>query len=382
MFQEITAHKILFNLIRIGLKKNEPFPIVSSHKEWNTIFQLAQKHAVEGICYAGLQRIDGKSRPKQDLLFNWVGIGCQIEERNRTLNSQCKSLQTELLIDGMRSCILKGQGNALMYGRIDSELALLRQPGDIDVWLAGGFEIVVKYAIGIKPTERIDDHHIDLALLEGMEVEAHYTPSRLINKLTDRRLQSWYREETERQMNHFVQFDGMEISVPTDDFNLVYQMTHICHHFFTEGVGLRQLIDYYVLLSTCDISETEKNKVRRLVKNFGMEKFARAMMWVMGYAFKIEPSQMLWSPDERRGQLLLNEVMQMGNFGHSDERFNLKHKDSHKKRYLQRVKSKMRFLRYFPNETLWYPLSLICLVIELRWLRWKVRRYVKECVVL
>ena len=134
-----------------------------------------------------------------------------------------------------------------------------------------------------------------------------------------------------------------------------------------------------VLLSTSDICEEEKEKVRRLVKDFGMEKFARAMMWVMGYVFQLEQSKMLWRPDERRGRFLLSEVMQMGNFGHTDGRFGLRREDSHVRRFWQRVKSKMRFWGFFPSEALRYPFSLLCLVIELRWLRWKVRRYEKEC---
>lgn len=374
------VQKALFELIQIGLNQSASFSVHPSDKEWSAIFQLAQKQSMEGICYAGLQALEGKCRPLLDLLYHWIGIGCQIEERNRTLNSQCKSVQKRLLKDGMRGCILKGQGNALMYGRIEPKLALLRQPGDIDVWLAGGFEKVVKYAIGIKSTEEIDNHHIDLALMEDVEVEAHYTPSRLINKMTDRRLQRWYREETERQMSHYVTMDDVEISVPTDDFNHVYQMTHICHHFFTEGIGLRQLTDYYVLLSTSELSEEEKDKVRRLVKDFGMEKFARAIMWVMGYVFQLEQSKMLWYPDGRRGKFLLSEVMKMGNFGHTDGRFVLRREDSHVRRFWQRVKGKMRFFKYFPSEALWYPVSLLWLVVELRWLRWKVRRYEKECV--
>lgn len=372
-------NEMFFFLIRIGLNREGTLSVVPSSKEWDDIYMLAQKHSLIGICYAGIQQLDTKDLPPQNLLFHWIGTGSQIEEGNRMLNNQCKVVQERLLKDGMHCCILKGQGNALMYGRIDSKLALLRQPGDIDVWVAGGFEKVVKSAIRIKPTEKIDDHHIELEVVEGTEVEAHYTPSRLINKIKDRRLQRWYREETERQMNHILKLDGGGILVPSDDFNLVYQMTHICHHFFEGGVGLRQLTDYYVLLSTSDISEGEKEKVRMLVNDFGMEKFARAMMWVMGYVYQLEQSKMLWNQDERRGRFLLNEVMQMGNFGHTDERFKLRSEDSHVRRFWQRVKSKMRFFEYFPSEALWYPFSLLWLVVELRWLRWKVRRYEKEC---
>ena len=74
--------------------------------------------------------------------------------------------------------------------------------------------------------------------------------------------------------------------------------------------------------------------------------------------FHIDKEKMIWEPDEYRGQFVLQEVMQMGNFGRADNRFNLSRKNSHISRYLYRVKSKGRFIRYFPEETIWRPIDM------------------------
>ena len=41
-----------------------------------------------------------------------------------------------------------------------------------------------------------------------------------------------------------------EIAIPTAEFNLIFQLTHIYAHLMNEGIELRQLLDYYYVL--CD----------------------------------------------------------------------------------------------------------------------------------
>ena len=38
--------------------------------------------------------------------------------------------------------------------------------------------------------------------------------------------------------------------IPTVEFNIIFQLTHIYSHLMNEGIGLRQLLDYYYVL--CD----------------------------------------------------------------------------------------------------------------------------------
>lgn len=72
---------------------------------------------------------------------------------------------------------------------------------------------------------------------------------------------------------------------------------------------------------------------------------------------------------EKEGKFLLDEIMQIGNFGHQDKRFNINGVSSHAMRYCLTVKSKMRFIRHYPIEVLWQPVSMIMLFFKLRWLR-------------
>ena len=47
--------------------------------------------------------------------MTWMGKAQQIRRQNRKVNTVASKLFSMLREDGLRCCILKGQGNALMY---------------------------------------------------------------------------------------------------------------------------------------------------------------------------------------------------------------------------------------------------------------------------
>lgn len=126
------------------------------------------------------------------------------------------------------------------------------------------------------------------------------------------------------------QNDSRLMCVPTAEFNLVFLMIHIFHHLFTEGVGLRQIMDYYfVLKASIQLSYEGRNESVHMIKQLGMERFAKAMAWVIGYVFDGDPDspsfrkglgEGSFEPDEKDGRFLLEEIMKSGNFGKQDER--------------------------------------------------------------
>ena len=81
----------------------------------------------------GLERLLDNQRPLKALLLNWIGIGEVIRQQNKLVNQRCRELIKLLTESNQRYCILKGQGNAMMYSNPYG-----RNAGDIDVWLDGG----------------------------------------------------------------------------------------------------------------------------------------------------------------------------------------------------------------------------------------------------
>ena len=245
---------------------------------------------------------------------------------------------------------MKGQGNAALYRVVSSgskefqvsegsSLSGLRQSGDIDVYLEGGFENVNAFVQRTHPTNEINELEIHYHCLPDTEVEIHYRPFILRNPIKNARLQRFFNEAM-RFDNKLDLPNGVgSINVPTAEFNLVHQMVHIYHHLFTEGIGLRQLMDYFFVVLSID-KEVQKfqivSEVQRVVDDLGLNRFASALMWVLGHVFEgnnhLKPAEgfetlkpfetaswMLWEPCEKDGKMLLEEILKSGNFGRQDE---------------------------------------------------------------
>ena len=169
-----------------------------------------------------------------------------LEKANVRLNDAAIQVSEWFRKKGFRTCILKGQGNALMYPNPYS-----RTPGDIDIWVEGEDKRVISFVRSISPHEKACYHHIEFPSYKGVEVEVHYRPSFLLCFWHNRKLQKYYERVKEEQFSHRVMLGEQgEIAIPTVEFNLIFQLTHIFSHLMNEGIGLRQLVDYYYVL--CD----------------------------------------------------------------------------------------------------------------------------------
>lgn len=181
----------------------------------------------------------------------------------------------------------------------------------------------------------------------------HYRPSFLLCFWHNRRLQKYYERVKEKQFSHRVKLGEQgEVVIPTAEFNLIFQLTHIYAHLMNEGIGLRQLLDYYFVLLHADIKDLAE--LQRNLKRFGLWKFAGAIMYIMQEVFDLPVSRLIVPSNEKYGIFVLNEVLEAGNFGKYDERNRFgKSQLGHN---LQRVYRDIRLVRYFPVEALSEPL--------------------------
>ena len=247
---DITA---FFAFLKYCLGYKENMSRVIAGMNWQQLYSFASKQAILGLCFEGIERL-GEEYPEElkrnpigrELLMTWMGKAQQIRRQNRKVNIVASKLFSMLREDGMRCCILKGQGNALMYPNSYS-----RTPGDIDVWIDASRERIMEYAQ--KKFELGDDirlQHLETSL-DGVPVELHFFPCSMNNPIYHARLQKWFRRNADLQCSHIVGLpDGAgDIAIPTTAFNVIYQLTHLYHHFFDEGIGMRQIIDYFLVVN-------------------------------------------------------------------------------------------------------------------------------------
>ena len=200
-------------------------------------------------------------------------------------------------------------------------------------------------------------NHIEL-MINGIAVELHPTPAILNNPLYNHRLQKWLKRNVDLQCSNVVELpdDAREIAVPTCAFNVVYQLLHLYHHYFYEGVGLRQIVDYYYVVIN-DEALMIRDTLQEELKHLGLWKFAGSVMYVLHEALELPEEKMIAPMDEKRGKLLLAEILSGGNFGQYDERYGFGHSSfGHN---LQRLCRDIRLVRFYPAEALSEPIFRI-----------------------
>ena len=397
--------------------------------DWQELYSFASKQALLGLCFDGIERL-GKEYPEElkrnpigrELLMNWMGKAQQIRRQNMKVNAVASKLYSMLREDGLRCCILKGQGNALMYPNPYS-----RTPGDIDVWVNASREYLTEYAkCHFKLEDDIRFHHLETTM-DGVPVELHFFPCIMNNPIYNARLQKWFKRNADLQCSNVVSLpDGIgEIAIPTTAFNVIYQLCHLYHHFFDEGIGMRQIIDYFLVVNDfsknvflnndlsnpsvslskgsstafpkplspqgtgdvtalrcseplrskdggaskpspdCagwdrlggngDTTSTALDVVQRELKYLGLWKFAGAVMYVLHEALGLPEEKMIAPMDEKRGKLLLAEILNGGNFGRHFTKYGHFTQQGMAKKYFLKIWRNMHFVRYYPAEALSEP---------------------------
>lgn len=344
-----------FQLLRIVCGKANALSATPSVEEWMSIFVMSEQQALMGVVFSAIEKLPSQQRPPSPLILRWFAYSEKIKAKNKLIDSEVVRLQSFFASNGFRTTVLKGQGVATLYPQ-----PLLRTPGDIDIWVEGGTDKIVSFLrehcqIGI-----IAYHHVEAHLSEKVEVEVHFRPTWMWNPLHNYRLQRWFKQQVACQMSHRVRLsNGDNITMPTNEFDIVFLLIHVYRHLFNEGVGLRQIMDvYYVLTHSADGiascgSGIDKSTIVDRLRSLGLLRFAGAVMYVLRHIFMLDTKYLIVDEDIAFGEFLLREIMLAGNFGHYDKRLLRGVKVGSFNNLKRSVVRNHKFLKYCPNEIVW-----------------------------
>ena len=252
----LKQQKIFFDFLRFCIGSAKEIPGSLKEADWKELYAIAQNQALLGVLFHGIRRLPKELAPEQKLLMQWMVMAEQIRKQNIRLFQDSVKVCQNFENEGFANCILKGQGNALLYPD-----PYMRTPGDIDIYLSGGRKKIMKYVDQVCPNQVMRYHHVDFPVMKTA-IEVHFTPSYMFCPIHNRRMQKWFEEVMSEQCNHRVSLpDGYgEIHVPQVSFYVIYILSHLYRHIFTEGIGLRQLLDYYyVVCAFCKVYQISSN---------------------------------------------------------------------------------------------------------------------------
>ncbi len=361
-----------FLLLQYALGNRAECPVLTL-REWRKTFNTCQQQGLtpfvgNALVKAGHVLRDSGSKEQQEftrLIMQLTAVIMQCEAANRKVSSNAIGVVKLFHKAGFECCLLKGQGNSLLYPTPSA-----RTPGDIDLWVRSispdkrkegvdkDARRIIAFARKMDPKAEFVYHHVECPPYKGTPVEAHYRPQFMFSLWHNSRLQHYFTRNSDRQFSNLVSLydskdDDSKIAVPTAEFNIVFQLSHIFNHLFHEGIGLRQLLDYYYVLMR--LSDDEKRQDwEHILDRLGLLGLGRAVMWILVNSFGMDQTKCIVAPDSHRGRFVLNEIMMGGNFGQYDKRDHFGR--GHVGRNLQRLWRDARLLRYFPTEAMSEPL--------------------------
>lgn len=395
----LNTQELFFELIQIALGNRACLSKTPTEKEWYALYELAEKHAIVGICFAGVERLKNHQQlPPVDLLMDWLGQTEYIKTQNEFVNADCETTKELFREKGYWTCIIKGQQVARRYkvpanspeGE-ELDLSMMRTSGDIDIWVIPK-EMVEKEKkeglIGRARRETIRRvlkeypdsvfwlHHINYPNIGQTSVEVHFTPSTVFNLIENKRVQRFFEDNIGRS----------EDELPAD-VDVVFQLMHMRKHLVSEGIGLRQVIDYYMTckalmaeshrnscsggrngtVSKSDLWPKKNVEVKQRIKELGLESFAKAINWVLAFGLGLcdqglGAPWLICEPDEKRGRFVLAAIMKGGNFGKHDPSLGSMGESRLAHTWFF-TKLAMRTVKYFPSESIWNPIYRVYVAV-------------------
>ncbi len=368
--------KQFFELLRAGLW-NRPadagfFEQVET--DWNAIYQLARRQTVLGIVYDGIGTLPATLHPPRSLYLQWVAQVSKIEEANRHLDEVATGLFSLYKRASITAVLLKGQGVAINYPHPEH-----RQPGDIDIFVGN-----TNYASAnnLLTSEGGHKHpsgtykHTSFSY-QGVEIENHRLVAMLRNPISDR----YFRKMSEKTLPHqasIVTLSGTgEVMVPPTTFNALFLIVHIVTHFISGGVGLRQMCDWARLMHV-HAANIDRNELKNMLSKTKYKRpygaFAAIAVDYLGLPEEASPI-ILTDADRRHTSILIDDILQMGNFGqHNDraDRNKVGYWQTRWRNYKQSIKRCWQFRFISPSETGWYAITTVIIWTGLQWKKlWK-----------
>ena len=308
---------LFLNLVRAGLWDEEVQLSRYGEMDYSAIYKLAEEQSVVGLVTAGLENVKDVTVTKE-VVLQFVGSTLQIEQRNKEVNGFVVKLTRRLKNEQVFSLLVKGQGVAQCYTK-----PLWRAAGDVDLLLdedncRKAKEVLFPIAYDIQP-EDVKTKHQALKIM-GVDVELHGKMPFGLSKRVDGEIDEVLDESLKGGGVSTWKVEGDDIYLPKPDNHIILVFTHFLHHFFIEGVGLRQICDWCRMLWTYRDSLNYgllEERINRMGLMTEWRVFGSLAVDILGMLRDAMPFY-----DARystKAEKVLKRILKSGNFGHNND---------------------------------------------------------------
>lgn len=329
--QSIKNQLTFFELLRVGLWEvaNDNLnhnPDSFKAVDWQKVYLMAQDQSVQGLVLQGLEwfmehGIINKAHVPQELMLQWIGEVQMIEQQNKAMNEFVARLIELLRKNDVYAILVKGQGIAQCY-----EKPLWRACGDVDLLLSeGNYKKAKKELVPLASeveTEYTHFKHVGMTI-DGWVVELHGTLHSRLSARVDDMIDNVQGDVLCSGSVRLWQNGKTQVFLPSANNDIIFVFTHLLHHFFFEGIGLRQICDWCRLLWTYKDS-LNRRLLESRIKEAGLMSewcaFAAYAVEYLGMPMEAMPLYVAEARWPRKASRINEFVLEVGNLGFKQRR--------------------------------------------------------------
>lgn len=316
------GNQLAIELLRIAIGNRECLSSRLTDEEWEEVYSVCERQEVVGLAFRAIERLPREQQPPTALMEKWTHEVEVLKQRNELIAKRCREVCEYYAKQGMISCVLMPFGEDSCHEDID----ILCCPKEKKNGKLGLIEYVnfqyVSSTYHLKP--KVVRQVVDWKT-GSFPVDVRFEFSYLNCPWHDRWLQKWVEE---RIQSGYPTIGEGGYPVPSNIFNVVYQLIHLYKKLFCESIRFSHLYDYYLALRKfrdeggefSGESLGEKDSVMNIIEHVGMKKFAGAVMYVLQTVFGMPDEYLICKPDARHGSFVLNMVTLAGEYTRHIER--------------------------------------------------------------
>jgi hypothetical protein len=310
-------YPLFLELLRSALWKKPADPALFHNlgeEAWQSLFEYSITQSATALVVDGISTLPLDCVPPRQVSIDMLLSVDNVEEANAKLNRVLAKVSDDYVSQGLPFILLKGQGNALYYPDPTH-----RSPGDIDLFFYrdGDCEKAKRWAEkNGYPFEKENVKHSGYHY-DGLLIEIHHAAMHFLYRKYNKRFRNKVEEIVRDNQLETIQICDTIVKVFPAEWNAFYVFAHLFHHFISNGIGLKQVCDWLLMLSARR-NDIDKERFTAMARRFDLLKpmrvFARLGVKYLGASPDIFPFEL--GEDSRFTDLVMDDVLRGGNFGY------------------------------------------------------------------